>query len=216
MGQRFCYMVSLLIAEYILGNPDPVIKFFGINPERVRSAKYLSLDEYDALKEEIAYKAFQALLEIERLGRLNFDDFHMFSQVYYGYSHPRVKYGTCISTTALLLLNSIYEDVKLLSKSYVTSTKNVANAIQNISALHTMGMFCTPMVLFLDTDIRPITMNSGLTAKIITDAVKSSKSNFWYCPSDDLAFMSWAKLKSFVGETYKADPGKFFLGLVRA
>ena len=52
--------------------------------------------------------------------------------------------------------------------------------------------------------------------KIITDAVKSSKSNFWYCPSDDLAFMSWAKLKSFVGETYKADPGNFFLGLVRA
>ena len=216
-GQLSYCTVSSAIAEYLVGNVDQVISFLNINPGEDTSEPRISrLTEFDTLKGQIARLAFLILLIIEKQERMDYEGYREFMQVNYGSSNPRFKPGTGISATTLLLLNSLYEDLKMWSDKRTVGAKEVANAVQTISALRVTAVGYTPIVMLNSvTEIHPCVSHNIWTPRLIKSAVAQSESGYWYDCTDNFIAMTMKNLKRFVVKPYEAYPSDYYLALLK-
>lgn len=205
----------IVIGHFVGGDVTQTLKYLGIDVEKTQKedSEYMySEAEYKQIYEEICDLSFRAMLEIERCTRFNAKEFRNFSRENYGFNHVRLKRRMGVNTTTLMLLNSLHKDVKELSESYVREESNIANAIQSITKLRMVARLHTPVVLCLNSEIRPSVLYAGLSEVILRNAAKNEK-QYWYDECSDVLVLSWDKLIEMINDG-KLKVGNFYLGLV--
>jgi hypothetical protein len=195
------YKLSVIIGEYECGNSERLLSYYGINPDRNTEEPKLSLANFDKMRELIKEKAYQCLLEEERLVRLNSADFTNFCKTFYGHNRFSMKWGTGICSTTLALLNSTYMDWHNLRIQYALDAKNLANAVTSTKVLRhaakLSGML--PILTLLDPAIHPLNTNKGLTPDILRTLLETSGNGLYhYMPSTDIAVVSWEILEAML------------------
>lgn len=202
------FSANRALAEFLTGNTDPAIRFFGIDPNKNATEPRQGIFGFDSLKEDVACQAFETLLELEKAQRLNPKSFKIFSQEYYGSSHPRLRRGTGISGTTLMLLKSMHQGLKLLRESSYMTDECIAQAIQYTSEMRVISPFAAPMVLF-ETSNRKVRTNTGMNRAIFRNSIKDS--DYWYDYYNEVVILNW---KSYLEKTKDIHPGCYSLALL--
>lgn len=205
----------IVIGHFVGGDVTQTLKYLGIDVEKTQKedSEYMySEAEYKQVYDSICDVAFQIMLEIERAKRYNAKKFRKFSRVNYGADYMRLRRRMGINQTSLVLLKALYRDVKALSESYVHEEGNVKNAIKTITKLRMVARLHTPVVLCLNSEIRPSVLYAGLSEIILRNAAKNEK-QYWYDECSDVLVLSWDKLIEMINDG-KLKVGNFYLGLV--
>lgn len=201
------------IGKFVGGDVNPILKYLNVDTEKDESSEYMYSEvELEQIYEGICEVAFQIMLEIERAKRFNAKKFRDFSRVNYGADHMRLRRRMGVNQTTLMLLKALYRDVKALSDCYVHEESNVKNAIKSLTKLRMVARLHTPVVLCLNSEIRPSVLHTGLTEVILRNAAKC-KEQYWYNEDSDILVLTWDKLmKKIKDGTLNAS--NFYLGLV--